>query len=310
MSNVPLAGTSCILGRNFQGIEEVPMGRRKPLTKEERERIYRAKPEGKILEEAAAKVGCSVSCTRKWWQRGRDEGLKGLRDRPRGPNQRGALSRFDPRVTEAALSLKRRHSRWGPNRVLAELRTDPNLRRLRLPSRSCLALFFREQSGMCGEAEASSAETPSPSSGHRCPRNVARGHPRRHPPGRWDDRLHLQRLGPRRGGDHCQPRLPCPNGEALAQTALDGGAIGSAGGVHRVADPAGWGGDRQRADPGGQSDRPLPSRLTLWLVGLGVRHLPIRPHRPTDQAQVERTRRTLSNFALDEESQANLPALQ
>ncbi len=89
------------------------MGRREPLTEEERERIYRAKLEGKTLEEAAAEVGCSPSCARKWWRRGRNEGLKGLHNRPRGPSQRGPLSRFDPRIAEAALSLKRRHPRWG-----------------------------------------------------------------------------------------------------------------------------------------------------------------------------------------------------
>lgn len=55
---------------------------------------------------------------------------------------------------------------------------------------------------------------------------------------------------------------------------------------------------------------PFPSPFTLWLVGLGIRHLLIRPHCPTDQAQVERTHRILSQFALDEESQANLTALQ
>ncbi len=65
------------------------MGRREPLTEEERERIYRAKLEGKTLEEAAAEVGCSLSCARKWWRRGRDEGLKGLHNRPRGPSPTG-----------------------------------------------------------------------------------------------------------------------------------------------------------------------------------------------------------------------------
>ena len=117
---------------------------RKALTEEDRERIYRAKLEGQTLSEIAAAPGCSVSCVRKWWRRGRDEGLKGLQDRPRGPTRRGPLSRFDPRVVEAALSLKRRHPRWGPDRVLAALRTDPNLQGLPLPSRSRLAVFFRE----------------------------------------------------------------------------------------------------------------------------------------------------------------------
>ena len=60
---------------------------------------------------------------------------------------------------------------------------------------------------------------------------------------------------------------------------------------------------------GGSTDA-FPSLLTLWLVGLGVRHLRIRPHRPTDQAQVERNHRTLSNFAMDEESLTDLTTLQ
>jgi len=287
------------------------MGRREPLTKEERERIYRAKLEGKTLEEAAAEVGCSLSCARKWWRRGRDEGLKGLRDRPRGPSRRGALSRFDPRVAETALSLKRRHPRWGPDRVLVELRADPNLQGLRLPSRSRLAVFFHEQ----------------------CPECVAKRKPRppKPPP------------PPRATGVHEIWQLDIQEGIRLAD-----GTIAS---ICNIRDPVGAAIIASRAFPvqtekhwrklrwtevqqvlregfaewqtlpdgvmtdneltlvGNPTD-PFPSRLTLWLVGLGVRHIPIRPHRPTDQAQVERTHRTLSNFALDEESQAHLPALQ
>ena len=47
---------------------------------------------------------------------------------------------------------------------------------------------------------------------------------------------------------------------------------------------------------GGQPSDPLPSLLTLWLVGLGVQHQFIRPKTPTDQAQIERTHRTLDGF--------------
>lgn len=46
---------------------------------------------------------------------------------------------------------------------------------------------------------------------------------------------------------------------------------------------------------GQPSDR-AGSRLTLWLVGLGVAHRCIRPNTPTDQAQVEQTHRTLARF--------------
>ncbi len=125
------------------------MSQREPLTAQEKKRIYEAKLEGKTLEEAAAEVGCSVSCARKWWRRGRDEGLKGLRERPRGPARRGTLSRFDPRVARAALALKHRHPRWGADRVLVELGDDPELEGLRLPGRSRLAAFFKEQCPEC-----------------------------------------------------------------------------------------------------------------------------------------------------------------
>lgn len=47
---------------------------------------------------------------------------------------------------------------------------------------------------------------------------------------------------------------------------------------------------------GGQPSDPWPSLLTLWLAGLSVRHHFIRPNTPTDQAQVERTHRTLDGF--------------
>lgn len=100
------------------------MGQREPLTEQERERIDQAKLEGKTLATIAAEIGCSLSCARKWWRRGRDEGRKGLQNRPQGPIRRGPLSRFAPQVAEAALALKRRHPRWGPDRILAGLRTD------------------------------------------------------------------------------------------------------------------------------------------------------------------------------------------
>ncbi len=100
--------------------------------------------EGKSLEEMAEELHCSVSCVRKWWRQGRDEGLKGLHARHRGPIRRGILSRFDHRVVQTALTLKRRYPRWGADRVLVALRSAPELRGLPLPSRSRLAAFFKE----------------------------------------------------------------------------------------------------------------------------------------------------------------------
>ena len=53
-----------------------------------------------------------------------------------------------------------------------------------------------------------------------------------------------------------------------------------------------------------------PSRLTLWLRGLGLTRLLIRPHTPTDQPHIERNHRTLCDFALCEAALTDLDSLQ
>jgi putative transposase len=61
---------------------------------------------------------------------------------------------------------------------------------------------------------------------------------------------------------------------------------------------------------GGSPTDPFPSRLSLWLAGLGVVHQFIRPHCPTDQAQVERSHRTLQGWLVPTEAFNDQPALQ
>jgi hypothetical protein len=60
----------------------------------------------------------------------------------------------------------------------------------------------------------------------------------------------------------------------------------------------------------GLSTDPLPSQLTLWLCGLGVAHPFSRPATPTDQAQIERTHRTLDNLTGMLDGLADLSSLQ
>jgi hypothetical protein len=42
----------------------------------------------------------------------------------------------------------------------------------------------------------------------------------------------------------------------------------------------------------------FPSHLTLWLVGLDIKHLVIRRGKPTDNAEVERCHRTVNDYAI------------
>ncbi len=287
------------------------MSQREPLTAREREYIYRTKLQGKTLVEIAEALQCSVSCVRKWWRRARDAGLKGIQDRPRGPTRHGLLSRFDPRVAQAALATKRRHPRWGADRVLVALRADSALQGLRLPSRSRLALYFKAH----------------------CPECVAPRKPR--PP--------KPPAPPRATGVHELWQLDIQEG-----TRLGDGTVAS---ICNIRDPVGaamiasrafavqtarhwrkltWREVQQVLREGftewqtlpdgvltdnevslaGSPNDPFPSRLTLWLVGLGICHFRIRPHRPTDQPHIERNHRTLDDLAMDEESLTNLCSLQ
>jgi len=287
------------------------MNHRVPLTEAEKERIYQGRFQGKTLPALAVELQCSLFCVRKWWRKARDERLRGLRPETHDSTRRGALSRFDPRIARKALMIKRRRNRWGADRVLVELRADPELRGVKLPSRSRLAASFKE----------------------RCPECVATRKPR--PP--------AAPAPPRATGVHEIWQLDNQEGICL----LDGNVAT----ICNIRDPVGaamiasrafsvktachwrkltWTEVRQVLRDAftewqtlpdclqtdnelvltGSPTDPFPSLLTSWLVGLGVAHRTIRPHCPTDQPHVERNHRTLDNFALDEESLANVATVQ
>lgn len=287
------------------------MPQQNPLTEVEKERIYQGKLVGKTLSELADELHHSVFCVRKWWRRVRDEGIRGLSARPRGPTRKGILSHFDTQVAQKALSLKRSHRRWGADRALVELRTDLELQGLKLPSRSRLAAFFKQH----------------------CPECVATRKPR--PP--------APSVPPQATGAHEIWQLDNQEGIRLQ----DGDIVT----ICNIRDPVGaamiasrafevkttrhwrkltwkevrqvlrdgftdWQTlpdciltDNELALAGGPND-PFPGMLTMWLIGLGVQHHRIRPHRPTDQPHVERNHRTLDDFALHEESLVSFPTLQ
>ena len=58
------------------------------------------------------------------------------------------------------------------------------------------------------------------------------------------------------------------------------------------------------------TDPTFPSPFTLWLLGLGITHITSRPHRPTDQPQVERNHRTQGDFVWKDQSFAQVEQLQ
>jgi transposase InsO family protein len=287
------------------------MSNRPPLTLAEKERIYLGKLQGHTLSELALEIGCTLHCARKWWRIGRAKGLEGLRGPRRGRGQRGTLSQFDAGVVERALTHKRTHPGWGANRVLIELKQDPDLSDVRLPGCSRLAVLFKE----------------------RCPECVAprkpRGEPTKRPPvstavhEMWQlDSQEGIRLHSGEIATVCNVRDPV-GAAMIASRAfsvktkrrwrkLDWTEVRE---VLRSAFtewqtmPDSVLTDNELGLAGGPND-PFPGRLTLWLAGLGIRHRFIRPGQPTDQPHVERSHRTLDGLALDDRALTDCLCLQ
>lgn len=274
------------------------MTKRLPLTPAEREQIYRAKLRGHTLPEIAADLNCSVETVRKWWRYARDHGRSGLQHVRRGRPPTGILSQFAPLVIAHALTLKRANPRWGPARVRVELQREPSLYGQSLPSHSRLAVLFKAECPECvglHRAKHPSLTRPVPPTAvHEC----------------WQ--LDMQEaiwLANGHVATICSIR-DVVGAAILASQAFD---VTTPGRYRKLS----WQEVRQvirsactrwetlpdsiQTDNevclAGQPTEPAPSHLTLWLIGLGVVHRFSRPGQPTDQAQIERTHRTLDNFA-------------
>lgn len=287
------------------------MERRTPLSVAEREQVYRDKLRGRTFSEIAADLACSIETVRKWWRKAQHVGRQGLQSTRYGRPPTGLLSRFSPSIITSALRLKRQNPRWGPDRVLVELRRDPALASLALPSRSRLALLFKAECPECLEPrrpKRSTRVSPArPTAVHEC----------------WQ--LDMQegiRLDDGTIATVCSIRDPVGAAIVLSR-AFD---VTTPKGYRKLhwedirlvirSAATRWGTlpDALQTDNevclGGQPADPAPSRLTLWLQGLGVAHRFIRPGRPTDQAQIERTHRTLDTFTGMLDGVANLERLQ
>ena len=60
----------------------------------------------------------------------------------------------------------------------------------------------------------------------------------------------------------------------------------------------------------GKPQGTFPSLFALWLKGLGIDHIVIRPGKPTDNAEVERCHRTINDYAVVGHEDADMAQLQ
>lgn len=286
------------------------MSNREPLTVWEKEEIVAAKVAGKTLSEIAELVGCSVSCSRKWWRRGRDYGLVGLAKKRRGRGKSGKLSHFDQFIARQALALKQSHPKWGAARVLLEMAADPQLEELPLPAARTLASYFqaacpellRRKKKKKVQAQATSAQGV-----HEV----------------WQvDHQEGIRLDNGEAVTICNIRDPYAAAILMSQaievttekywrkvTFEEVRCVLRDAFTQWQTMPQGVRTDNEPG-LGGSPKADFPSLLTLWLAGLGIQHQRIRPGCPTDQAEVERCHQTINGFAVHPAALTNRETLQ
>jgi hypothetical protein len=206
--------------------------------------------------------------------------------------------------------VKQEHPGWGPDRVRIELEHLEPLQDLALPRRSSLAAFFKAH----------------------CPEQLGKHVPRDHSAPSlqatgvheiWQlDHQEGIRLGTGEWATICNIRDPYGAAMIASQAFSTGtgnayrklewtevrGVLRSAFAEwHTLPDVVQT--DHEMAYDG-HADEPLPGLFMLWLVGYAIRHHLIRPHRPTDQAQIERNHRTLDGWVFDPVSLSDLEHLQ
>lgn len=266
------------------------MSQHAPLTQAERQWISQKKATGESLVQISVELHCSWVTVRKWWRYERDHRQARARGRPKS----GALSTFPAPVREKSVEIKKAHPHWGPEMVKLELKKVLCLKTEELPSAARLSILFNQ----------------------RCPDAVQPRQRRLLPP-----------PDPKVGSVHQRWQMDAKEGLAVGAERVNVQEIHDIfSGLMVISQafvtttPKRWRrlsrAEHQQAlrlaftqwgmplevqtDNDGEfvnpSDPSFPSRFTLWLIGLGVRHVLSRPHRPTDQAQVERNHRTQGDF--------------
>lgn len=280
------------------------MTQRAPLSQAEKQLISQKKATGESLVQISVELHCSFETVRKWWRYERDQS----QPRGRGRPKRGPLSTYSAQVREKAVELKKANSHWGPEMIKLELKKTLGLKTEELPSAARLSVLFKQS---CADAvqprQRRSLPPPDP--------KVVGVHQR------WQmdakegllvgaERVNVQEIRDIISG------LMITSQTFVTTTPTRWRRLSRA--EHQQALRLAftkWGLPLEvQTDNDGEFVNPhdltFPSPFTLWLEGLGVRHVLSRLHRPTDQAQIERNHRSQGDFVWKDQTFETVEQLQ
>jgi transposase InsO family protein len=255
----------------------------------------------------AGRYDVSPECVRYWCRRQRKGASLVTSYHHPGA---GLLSHFDPLVRYWVIRLRLKHPRWGPKPILYHLGKHLNGRVAMLPSCAAIGRYLHQWPSF-----------------RRQPRHITPRQRPCQPTGvhqRWQFDFKLGVVL----DDHTRVTLHTVRdavGEAcLAVRLYPAGRTGTSvpkvtaqearatlrwcfAQWHTLPDEVQTDGEGALV---GQPGDPFPSAFTLWLRGLGIAHLVTRPGTPTDNAEVERCQRTVTDYAIIGNEWANRETLQ
>lgn len=279
----------------------------KRTTPQQRRVFYESHLRGETYAEIAERLAVSLECVRYWCRRQRDGGMCHT-TYSRQPA--GLLGRFDPKVRYWILRLRLEHPRWGPNRIRARLAKLPSLHGLTLPSEAEIGRYLHQW--------------PRFRRRRRSKPVVERPHQPTEVHQRWqiDFKLGIPLANGQQVNLHT---IRDPVGEACMGACLFlAGRVGhrppavTASQVRAVLRTsfARWGTLPDEVQTDGEAvlmgrlHETFPSPCTLWLRGLGIAQLRIRPGKPTDNAEVERCHRTVTDYGIVGQEDLDVAPLQ
>jgi transposase len=256
---------------------------------QQRQRFYELHQQGKTYAEIAEQAGVSLMCVRYWCRRHKKSQGHAI-SHPR--KKQGLLVRFDALVRYALLRLKLEHPGCGPNRLRSKMKKRPSLLGRKLPGEAEIGRYLHQWKRFWRKP------SKKPSAG-RAEQPV-----RVHQRWQMDFKVQIHLLD---GSWVSLFTVRDPLGEAVMGAFLY--VTGKRSRVRWVDARAVlrrcfqlWGTLPEEVQTDGESTlvsahkNDFPSLFTLWLVGLGIRHLVIT--KVTQNAEVERCHRTIYEYGL------------